>query len=273
MRKKQIFITLFSFILTLTLAVYQGHTGPTYPVRGKVVLNGKEIKYKLYRSEYYGKDAEIKIVTKNSKISGSVAYKRYPTKDNWTVIEMIKKGDELVGYIPTQPPAGKIEYQVQLKENETIVQIPPKPVIIRFKGKIPGFILIPHIIFIFLGLLFSFRVFFKVILKEDPKKDSIITFVFLLLGGLILGPVVQKYAFGAFWTGFPFGQDMTDNKTLIAVIAWIPAVFFFKKNIRWRKIASIIGFLAVLVAFGIPHSHRGSELDWSKLPQKETLQR
>lgn len=273
MKKKHFFVTLFSFILTLIFAVYQGHTGPTYPVRGKVVLNGKEIKYKLYRTEDYGKDAEIKIVTKDDKISGSVAYKRYPTNDSWTIIEMIKKGDELVAYIPTQPPAGKIEYQLQLKEDERVVLIPPKPVIMRFKGEVPSIILIPHIIFIFFGLLFAFRVFFKVVLKEDPQKDSIITFVFLLLGGLILGPIVQKYAFGAFWTGYPFGQDMTDNKTLVAVIAWIPAVFFFKKNLKWRKIASILGFLSVLLAFGIPHSYRGSELDWSKLPQKQTLQR
>ncbi len=46
----------------------------------------------------------------------------------------------------------------------------------------------------------------------------------LVLGGFLLGPIVQKYAFGAFWTGWPFGEDLTDNKTAVAVLAWLPRV-------------------------------------------------
>jgi hypothetical protein len=272
-KRKEIFVTLFAFILTILFAIYQGHTGPTYPVKGKVNLNGQEIKYKLYRSEVCGKDAEVKIGAGKENIKGSVAYRRYPTKDEWRVLEMKNEKGILKTYIPTQPPAGKIEYQVQLKEGNMEVTIPPKPVIMRFRGKVPYFVLIPHIILLFLGLLFAFRVFFKVIMKEDPAKDSIITFVLLLVGGLILGPIVQKYAFGAFWTGYPFGEDMTDNKTLIAVLCWIPTVFFFKNNKRMKRWTALFGFIAVLVAFGIPHSHRGSELDWSKLPKNETIQR
>ena len=41
---------------------------------------------------------------------------------------------------------------------------------------------------------------------------------------MILGPIVQYYAFGDLWTGIPFGWDLTDNKTLIALIFWILAV-------------------------------------------------
>ncbi|MFB3851938.1 MAG: hypothetical protein ACE14Q_08480 [Acidobacteriota bacterium] len=273
MKQKELTITLVAFIGTILFAVYQGHTGPTYPVRGKTTLNGAEIKYKLYRSEVCGKDAEVKIEAKKEDIKGSIAYKRYPTNDDWVVIEMKNEKGFLIGSIPTQPPAGKIEYQIQLREGEDQTTIPPKPVIMRFRGRVPFFIMIPHIVFIFLGLLFAFRVFFKVILNQDTTKDSIITFTFLLVGGLILGPIVQKYAFGAFWTGYPFGQDMTDNKTLVAVLCWIPALFFFKNNQKMKRWAALFAFIAVLVAFGIPHSHRGSELDWSKLPKNETIQR
>lgn len=273
MKKREFFLNIVALIGTVIFAIYQGHTGPTYPVRGKVKLSGEEIRYKLYRSEVCGKEAEVKIITGNENIKGSVAYRRYPTDDEWAFLEMKNENGLLKTYIPTQPPAGKIEYQIHLKEKDAAVTIPSKSVIMRFRGKVPSVVLIPHIILIFLGLLFAFRVCFKVVMKEDPTKDSVITFVLLLLGGLILGPVVQKYAFGAFWTGYPFGEDMTDNKTLIAVLCWIPAVFFFKNNKKMKKWAALFGFLAVLVAFGIPHSHRGSELDWSKLPKNETTQR
>ena len=30
-----------------------------------------------------------------------------------------------------------------------------------------------------------------------------LTLILFLFGGMIMGPVVQKFAFGEFWTGFP----------------------------------------------------------------------
>jgi len=85
----------------------------------------------------------------------------------------------------------------------------------------------------------------------------------LLLGGMIFGPITQLYAFGALWTGFPFGYDLTDNKTLIAFIGWtiaLIAVFKSKKPGRWIIFASILMFIIFL----IPHSVLGSELDYSE---------
>lgn len=273
MKKRELLITVVAFVGTILFAIYQGHTGPTYPVKGKIKFDGKEIKYKLYRSEVCGKDAEVKIDCQKENIEGRIAYKRYPTNDKWTVLEMINEKGILRGFIPTQPSSGKIEYQVQIKEGGNSVTIPPKPVIMRFRGEVPLFVLIPHIVLLFLGLLFAFRVFFKAISGEDTHKDSIITFTLLLVGGLLLGPIVQKYAFGAFWTGYPFGKDMTDNKTLVAVLCWIPTVFFFKNNRKIKRWTAIFGFIAVIAAFGIPHSHNGSQLDWSKLPKNESIQR
>jgi len=81
---------------------------------------------------------------------------------------------------------------------------------------------------------------------------------------MIFGPIVQKYAFDAYWTGVPFGFDLTDNKTLIAFIAWIVAsvmVFKSKKPAYWVLGAAVV----TLIVFLIPHSVLGSELDYSKM--------
>ena len=92
------------------------------------------------------------------------------------------------------------------------------------------------------------------------KLYGILTVVFLLLGGFVLGPIIQKYAFGAFWTGFPFGMDLTDNKVLFAMIFWILAVALNIKKERPNLVlvASIVFFLVNL----IPHSMFGSELNY-----------
>ena len=100
--------------------------------------------------------------------------------------------------------------------------------------------------------------------KSNPRKMAILTTIFLFLGGMILGPLMQLYAFGALWTGFPFGIDLTDNKTLVALIGWIIALIAGRggKAARgWVLGAAIL----TLVVFLIPHSVLGSELDYSEV--------
>ena len=76
-----------------------------------------------------------------------------------------------------------------------------------------------------------------------------------------MGPIVQKYAFGEFWTGVPFGWDLTDNKTLIGFSAWLIAVIAnWKKE---RPVYSIIAAILLLVIYSVPHSMFGSELDYN----------
>ena len=174
---------------------------------------------------------------------------------------MSRQESELVGFLPHQPPAGKLEYRVVLVNNGIPYPLNEVPVVIRFKGEVPAGVLIPHILFIFIAELLSLVAglfaFFHI---SRYKLYSILTIAFLLVGGFILGPVIQKYAFGAFWTGFPFGQDLTDNKVLIALVFWIIAVIL---NIRKERpklvvLAAIVFFLVNM----IPHSMFGSELDY-----------
>jgi hypothetical protein len=98
---------------------------------------------------------------------------------------------------------------------------------------------------------------------------SWITLGLMTVGGMILGPIVQKYAFGAFWTGFPWGYDLTDNKTLIMCLVWIGACAVLGWKPRtptptWRGRLAVLAAAVVMTGvYLIPHSLRGSELDYS----------
>ena len=65
----------------------------------------------------------------------------------------------------------------------------------------------------FFGMLLSTRAGLEAY-STTPNYGRLIlwTVALLTVGGLLLGPIVQKYAFDAFWTGWPFGTDLTDNK-------------------------------------------------------------
>ncbi len=138
----------------LGLAIYQRTTGPTYPKTGSFKIEGQKIKYKLIRSWGENSDAVVKIVVPNANVSGFMKFRRHPSYDDWSSKELIRSKDTLIAVIPQQPPAGKIMYQIFLNDDKgNEYKIPPdKPVIIRFKGSVPDFVLIPHI---FLYVLFD----------------------------------------------------------------------------------------------------------------------
>lgn len=253
---------ILSLLITVASAYYQKTTGPTYPVSGETEFGGM-VKYELIRSNNTGENAEIRIFTANDNIEGYMEYKRLNSNDEWMTMQMFREGKELVGAIPEQPASGKVEYRILLLDGQKEKYITEHPVVIRFKGPVPAYVLIPHILFMFFGMMLSTRVGLEAIFNRKNIKPQVwVTFIFILLGGMILGPVVQKFAFDAYWTGFPFGTDLTDNKTLIAMLFWFAALV---KNIGKQKSRSLIILAAIvtLVIFLIPHSMFGSELDYT----------
>ena len=263
---KRVAFWIIAFLITISSAVYQKLTGPTYALRGKVMLGDAEIKYRLARTHETDKDCELGIKAQAEDITGYIIYKRHKTDDPWNKVPMVRKEDSLVAKLPHQPPAGKLEYKVILayRDKETSLS-GDLPVIIRFKGAVPLAVLIPHVIIMFLAMLVSTRAGIEALdRKSNPRKYALCAAGLLFLGGMILGPLVQKFAFGELWTGFPFGYDLTDNKTLIAMVGWIVALIAGRKGKPargWVLGASIL----LLVIFLIPHSLLGSELDYSKM--------
>ena len=176
---------------------------------------------------------------------------------------MLRQGDRLVGYLPKQPPAGKLDYRVVLNDGGRDVSLTGEtPVVIRFKGHVPLGVLLAHVIVMFAAMLLSTRAGLAALDKTDrPRVFAFWTIVLLFVGGFVLGPLVQKLAFGTWWTGVPLGWDLTDNKTLIAMVIWIVALAAGRKGRGargWILAASVL----MLVVFLIPHSLLGSELKY-----------
>ncbi len=81
------------------------------------------------------------------------------------------------------------------------------------------------------------------------------------MGGMILGPLVQYYAFGDLWTGIPFGWDLTDNKTLIA--SNILDISCCNEQEKRAAFYTALAAVILLLVYSIPHSMFGSELNYS----------
>ncbi len=267
---KHILIWFFAFFFTAAIAIYQRRTGPSYPVRGTVKIEKQEIKFRLIRTYDGNDDAKVKIVVADTSVRGEITYRRFKSYDKWITADMERSGDTLVGALPHQDPAGKIMYQVSLQKGDRHFLLNEHPAVLRYKGFVPGYVLYPHILFIFMAMFFSTVTGLMAITRS--KKTTIyawITMITLLLGGLILGPIVQKFSFGAYWTGWPFGHDLTDNKSLVAFIFWAIALFILHRN-KMNRIWPVLAALILLIIFLIPHSMLGSEIDFTKETQTQT---
>ena len=260
---KNILLWVLALIITLGAAVYQRLTGPTYPISGDATFGTHTIHFALDRSHGGADDQRVAVAIPDVTFTGTLMYKRFKTSDPYTHVGMEYAGDSLVANLPHQPPAGKLEYYVELTDGTTKMSLPPKQsVVTRFKGAVPDIVIIPHIILIFLAMLWSTRTGIEALRpKGNTRSLTIQTVVLLAIGGMMMGPIVQKFAFGELWTGVPFGWDLTDNKTLVAFVGWVIALWQHRKTPfpRWFVIAAALILIGI---FTIPHSAMGSELNY-----------
>jgi len=257
---------ILAVLITLASAYYQRKTGPTYPVTGQSALGTTAIAYEFSRSHGGEGGAVVEVTVEDAAVNGLLVWRRYPTNDSWAEIPMERKGNKLAAQLPHQPSAGKVEYHVRLRIGDKEQMVPPdRAVVLRFRGDVPAAFLLPHILLMFAAMLFSTRAGLAALTRHEKTGSHVVwTAGLTLVGGMILGPIVQYYAFGSFWTGVPFGWDLTDNKTLITMIGWAAAFIKTRrsKSARgWVLGASILMF----VTFLIPHSLLGSQLDYAKL--------
>jgi len=246
-------------VITVGSAVYQRMTGPTFPIRGKAAIGGETVSFRLPRSEESVRDCEVRVRVPNEAVSGRVDYRPLGSAEPPLRVPMTRVGEFLTCRLPAQPPAGKLEYGVTLSAGGRETSLTGKePVVIRFKGAVPAAVLIPHILIMFAGMLLSTRAGLEAAGRGARARTfAAWAFGLLFAGGLILGPVVQKLAFGAFWTGFPLGRDLTDTKTLATIALWIVALIAGRKD-RPARGWFLAASLVTLAVYLIPHSLLGS---------------
>jgi hypothetical protein len=253
-------------VITLVSAVYQRMTGPTYPARVKAVVEGRTVRFRLPRSAVSTANAAVELAVP-SPVEGYIEYTRYRANEPWTREPLVRSGEKLLGFLPKQPAAGKLAYRVHLVAGGSDTALGGEnPLVVRFKDPVPFWLLIVHVIVMFTGMLFAAAAGLAALdRKRNPRHFVLWAAGLIFLGGFVLGPLVQKCAFGVFWSGFPIGTDLTDSKSLIMFLFWILALIAGRKG-RPARAVVLAASVVTLVIYLIPHSLFGSEIDYTKLP-------
>jgi hypothetical protein len=156
------------------------------------------------------------------------------------------------------------------------VRIPIEPdsfFLLKYKGKITPVVLLLHVILMFGAFFFMVQSFWGALalFRGGGSKSSAVRFVrgvmiTTFVGGWPIGFILNRQRFGPVWEGFPFGYDVTDNKTQIIFLFWVVTVLLVRgsffgageardtvgpRGFAWAVIAS---FIVSLALYMIPHS-------------------
>jgi len=271
---------LLAVAIMMAAVVYQRATGPTHPKKGGFQSAGRTYGYSLIRSDWSIKTkSSSRVVLPDPGFSGTLHWKRFRTEDSFASIPLqgdVEDGEAvLVGVLPAQPAAGKLEYFITLDGPDGSLRLPAESegdVVMRFKDHVPAAILIPHIIMMFFSVLIGMRAGLAALFAPSGMRLwTWIALAGMTIGGMILGPFVQKFAFGDYWTGWPFGGDWTDNKMLFMWLSWAIAASIVRFRPHRRDgLSRVVIVLAALVmssVYLIPHSMGGSELNYEAVDQ------
>jgi hypothetical protein len=253
--KSAFWLWVVALVVTLASARYQRVTGPTWPVSGVASIGGEQVAYHLERT-HAGADAHrVTVTARNEGTSGLLEWRDAAGAGEWSSVAMTREAAALAGEIPGHGRGGKVRYRVTLANGGSRVVIPGAGgALLRFRDVVPPAVLIPHILAMFGAMLFSTRAGLES-LRREPRAEPLVraTVLLLLVGGIALGMLVAWYAFRTPWTGFPVGRDITDSKTLIALVGWIAALVALGRARPAR--AWVVGAAVLTLAvFMIPHS-------------------
>ena len=89
---------IIAVIITISTAVYQRMTGPTYPREFSFNDEGTEYKFSLPRSQNGYKDAVISLEIEDLSVSGELMYRKYKSGDSFDTIRYGKKRKHPSGF-------------------------------------------------------------------------------------------------------------------------------------------------------------------------------
>ena len=153
---KKALLWILAVIISLGTMVYQRKTGPSYPKKYEITVEGDTYSFSLPRSNQGRQSAYPVDIELPESFSAKLIWRLYPSESVWDTLEMKREGDILTASLPLQPPAGKIEYHVAVLHKGKALDLQEQfNVVFRFRGDVPAWALIPHVLMMILTVIWS----------------------------------------------------------------------------------------------------------------------
>jgi hypothetical protein len=150
------------------------------------------------------------------------------------------------GSIPAMKRGTLVEYHIQARAGDILkVRVPgedgDEAFGFYFKGRASRPVLIAHVALMVLALFLFIICGYLAVRAIRDRKTRLQIPRLGFLGGVVffissipLGMIVGYQTYGRPWTGFPVGEDMTDNKSLAILLYFAAATFLYRGSVFRR---------------------------------------
>ncbi len=219
-------------------------------------------------------EADIEVSPNVRSLQAYLIYRRLPAGSPVTIV-MERSDGHFFAEIPSQTKGTKIEYFIDARgDNDLALRIPSasKGFQLVFQARPQRALLTAHVVSMIISLAFfisSGLLSIKAIRKRKTTpsvaRAGFMGLAFFIVSAIPLGMLVAYQTFGTPWSGFPVGNDITDNKSLAIIIYFTVASVLYRgslfKNdpnldklpIRAMPVVYLVGVVITLVLFAIPH--------------------
>jgi hypothetical protein len=191
-------------------------------------------------------------------------------------VPMERSGAVWTARLPSMPIGHKAEYGFRLSaaDDETLTgPVTTRLFRLKYKGEVSPTVLVLHILCMFASFFFiveSMIGAWAILARHEPRDFTVAmtrwVVLFAFLGGFPLGFTLNVQRFGYIWEGFPFGYDVTDNKTQLMFLFWLAVMLISLRSFfggrRGRDLAPdtayawavAVSAVISLALFLVPHS-------------------
>lgn len=198
--------------------------------------------------------------------------------DELKELPMLPSGDDAwTAKLPDLGRGGRLSYAFLIAGRDgSTIRLPARPdrfFLLKYKGDYSVPVLVAHVIFMFGAFFFmilSVMGALRILMGREGKTETVSmtrwVMIFTFVGGWPIGFILNYQRFGVVWEGFPFGYDITDNKTQLIFLMWIVTVFLVKGSFLGRgeekdfigaggfALAVLISFIVSMALYILPHS-------------------
>lgn len=276
-KRKRAMRIILGFILTMVLLWVSRELSTRKPHDLAVERDGYRIEHRTVTEQVGPGGPELSLTVKGEVFEPVVRYSVGKGEALRTVVMTDEGGGMWRAALLEFEKGTKIYYAFELLRNgEKAARIPEKKesfLFIKYKGKVSAVVLIMHILFMFLSFYFMVQSLWSAIgilagyaWKAEAVANARWVLISSFIGGWPLGFILNYQAFGVAWEGFPFGYDVTDNKTQIMFVFWFVSLLLVRGSFLGRgeerdtlgarglAAALLISFIVSLLLFIVPHS-------------------
>jgi hypothetical protein len=260
-----------AFVLSVLMLLLARITATSSPRDCDVEIDRISLSHRTV-TESFGENPELLLKALSADELEPVVYYTQTLGGPYEAETMRLVDSGFVATLPMLQKNSKWWYRIMVfKQGELLATFPPgKDQFIKFKGRVPPFILISHIIFMyatmFAGVLALLSAVDIVTGKGNVRRSIkyvMWTLILGVIGGFVFGPMVSYQTLGIPYEGIPFDDDITDSKTLVFMLFWLFTFLISRRGLKGKEMAvsrgayALLVIMSFIVTFGlflIPHS-------------------